>query len=57
MMLQKSWYKLRRIVVRERAERGQETPRLIADALQLIAPLTGDPGTAVAVIDGIRFLT
>ena len=38
-------------------ERTIETPRLIADALEFIAPLTGDPGTAVAVIDGIGFLT
>lgn len=56
-MLQKSWYELGRMMVRERAEGGQETPGLIADALEFIAPLTGDPGTAVAVIDGIGFLT
>lgn len=55
--MQKSWYELGRMMVRERAEGGQETPGLIADALEFIAPLTGDPGTAVAVIDGIGFLT
>ena len=56
LMLQKSWYKLERMVVRERAEGGEETPRLIADALEFMAPLiTGDPGsgTAVGVIDRI----